>query len=526
MGPGVALAPGEHHGRPNRGAHTRHPARSETMSLPVRRLPAFLITGLLLTACGPRISDSVIQAAAGGGPATLAPSALSQVREAAAAGAAAAAPASGAAAVTTAPGTSNAGTTAAAPAPVAPGQTVAKPGAANPAAAAAAAAKPAVVPPGSAAAAGPACTKPGTPVNVGQVGTFSGVTGPAWTGGRTALAIWVKDINSRGGLACHPVQLFFGDDGGDPARAAALVAQFSRDDHVVAFVGGHDDFTMAGFKQAIESAKVPAVGGDVIAPEWYGSSEYLFPQGASIDDQVVGLLKQAVGLGKTKVGLLYCVEVKACTYLNQQAGTLAKAAGAQIVYSSAISLTQTDFTAQCQSAKTAGANQLALGMDGTAMARVARSCKAIGYQPLLTGIGGTLSPGQAKDPTLREFNLATSSGNAPWTDSSTPGLKAYHSALAKYAPGEEPSGSSVQMWSAAKLLEDAVGQLGAAAVSETLTAALVLDGLHKIHNDTLDGLSGPLTFNAGLPKSNGCVFFELLKPVGWTAPFAAKPFCR
>jgi branched-chain amino acid transport system substrate-binding protein len=327
-------------------------------------------------------------------------------------------------------------------------------------------------------------------------------------------------------LACHPVQLFFGDDGGDPARAAALVAQFSRDDHVIAFTGGHDDFTMAGFKQGLETAKVPAVGGEVIAPEWYGTSAYLFPQGASIDDQVIGLIKQAVGLGKTKVGLFYCVEVKVCTYLNQQAATLAKAAGAQIVYSSAISLTQTDFTAQCQSAKSAGADVLALGMDGTAMARVARSCKAIGYQPLLTGVGGTLSPGQAKDPTLREFNLATSSGNAPWTESSTPGLKAYQEAIARYAPGEETSGSSVQMWAGAKLLEAAVAQLGSAAVTETLTPALVLTGLHKIQNETLGGLSGPLTFGSGLPKSNGCVFFELLTPKGWSAPQGAKPICR
>ncbi|HEX3612768.1 MAG TPA: ABC transporter substrate-binding protein [Sporichthyaceae bacterium] len=508
------------------------------MRIHVRRLSVLLCTGLLLTACGPRISDSEIASAAGGGPATLAPTALNQVRAAAQAGAAAGAPAAGSAA---APAQAGAAAPAGATgtAPVSTGTTSTKPGAApaststttaaGPAKAAAAATKPEAGAAAAAkpAAAGPACTKAGTPVAVGQVGTFSGVTGPAWSGGRTSVAVWAKDINARGGLACHPVQLFFGDDGGDPARASALIAQFAHDDHVVAFIGGHDDFSMAGFKQGVETAKVPAVGGDVIAPEWYGSSEYLFPQGASVDDQVVGLLKQAVGLGKTKVGLLYCVEVKACTYLNQQAPALAKVANAQIVYTSAISLTQTDFTAQCQSAKSAGADQLALGMDGTAMARVARSCKAIGYQPLLTGIGGTLSPGQAKDPTLREFNLGTASGNAPWTESSTPGLKAYQDALVKYAPGEEPSGSSVQMWAAAKLLEAAVGKLGAAGVSDTLTPAMVLDGLHKIHNDTLDGLSGPLTFNSGgLAKSNGCVFFELLTQKGWTAPQGSKAICR
>ncbi len=37
-----------------------------------------------------------------------------------------------------------------------------------------------------------------------------------------------------------------------------------------------------------------------------------------------------VANGKSKVGLLYCVEVKACTYANQQLNNgLAKAAGAR-----------------------------------------------------------------------------------------------------------------------------------------------------------------------------------------------------
>jgi branched-chain amino acid transport system substrate-binding protein len=516
------------------------------------RVPVVLATGLLLlTACGPRISDAEIAANSGAGPATLAPSALTAIRDAAAAGAASSAPAPGAAAQAVAapaaqaqapaaasgPSAAGSTTTAAkaattaqaapAPAAVAGGRAAAKPATgAKPAAAAQA--KPVATAAGGAAApaaAAPACAKPGTPVNIGQVGTFSGVTGPAWTGGRTAVAVWAKDINARGGLACHPVQLFFGDDGGDPARANALVAQLSKDDHVVAFVGGHNDFSMAGFKQAIETAKVPAVGGDLIAPEWYGSSPYLFPQGASVEDQAVGIIKQNVTAGKSKVGLLYCVEVKACTYLNSISATLAKSANATIVYSSAISLTQTDFTAQCQSAKSAGADQLVLGMDGTAMARVARSCQAIGYQPVLGGLGGTISPGQAGDPTLRQFTLATASGTAPWTESSTPGLKAYQDAIARYAPGEATSGSSIQMWAAAKLLEAAVAKLGPAGVDATLTPAMVLDGLHQIRNETLGGLTGPLAFPAGLPKSSGCVFYELLTTKGWSAPVGAKPVC-
>jgi branched-chain amino acid transport system substrate-binding protein len=497
-----------------------------------RRVPALLTAGLLLlSACGTRASDAEIAAEAGGSPSSLSPAVLKQISDAAAAGAASAvgsagvaAPAAGAAAPAAAAGGTApaAGTTTAAAAttPVAgAAATTPKAGAKKNTVTAQSAAAPAAAP-GSPAA----CTKPGDPVAIGQVGTFSGVTGPAWSGGRTALAVWVKDINARGGLACHPVKLFFGDDAGDPARSSALISQFVKDDHVVAFTGGHNDFSMAGFKQGLESNKVPAVGGDLIAPEWYGASPYLFPQGASVEDQAEGIIKQNVVAGKTKAGLLYCVEIKACTHLNAVANDLAKKAGGTFVYSAAISLTQTDFTAQCQSAKSAGATQLLLGMDGTEMARVARSCQAIGYQPALGGLGGTISPGQSTDPTLRQFTLATATGIAPWTESSTPGLKEYQDAIAKYAPGEQTSGSSVQMWAAAKLLEAAVNKLGAAGQA-TLTSDLIIQGLHKIKNETLGGLSGPLTFGAGLPKSNGCAFYELLTAKGWAAPVGSKPIC-
>jgi branched-chain amino acid transport system substrate-binding protein len=493
-----------------------------------RRIPAILTAGLLLlSACGTRASDTQI-AAESGGTGSLTPAMLDQIKQAAAAGAASAVSAGGATAaapVAGAPAAETGGTAPASGAAAATGTSPAA-GAATATTPTKASAKKNPVTTQSAAAAGaPAtCTKQGDPVAIGQVGTFSGVTGPAWTGGRTALAIWVKDVNDRGGLACHPVKLYFGDDAGDPARSSALISQFVKDDHVIAFTGGHNDFSMAGFKQGLEANKVPAVGGDIIAPEWYGSSPYLFPQGASVDDQAVGIIKQNVAAGRTKAGLLYCVEVKACTYLNSVAKVLAKRAGATFDYSSAISLTQTDFTAQCQSAKSAGVTQLLLGMDGTEMARVARSCQAIGYQPAMGGLGGTISPGQSTDPTLRQFTLATATGTAPWTESSTPGLKAYQDAIAKYAPGEQTSGSSVQMWTAAKLVEAAVAELGSAAQG-TLTSAMIIDGLHKIHNNNLGGLTGPLTFGAGLPKSNGCVFYELLTTKGWSAPVGAKPVC-
>jgi branched-chain amino acid transport system substrate-binding protein len=258
--------------------------------------------------------------------------------------------------------------------------------------------------------------------------------------------------------------VFSRDDGGDPARAAALVRELQTQNKVVALVGNAVVFSVAGFRDAVEDLN-------------YGRSE---------------------GVRK---------------------------AGGEVVYDAAISLTQTDFTAQCQNAKNAGADQLVLGMDGSAMTRVARSCAALGYRPLPSGLGGTISSAQAADPNLRSFGLAVASGVAPWTETGTSGLKSYRDALARYAPSLQTDGPSIQAWTSGKLLEAAIAGVAAQAGSGPLSSALVLEGLGTVTKNDLGGLTAPITFtpNQKLAVSSGCVFYQLLTPQGWTAPKGSHP---
>ncbi len=484
------------------------------MSRRVRGAALAACLAVLLAGCGTRATDAEIEAGAGGGPVSLPESALAQLRDAipAATGApvddspAEAAPEAPAVATDSVPGAQSATT---ATAPDASADT-ARPRARAP------------------ATTGAACPTQGAPVNLGQVGTFSGISGSIAASGRTALAVWAKDINARGGLACHPVAIHSADDGGDPSRAAAKVNELISTRKIVALVASRVAFTVGGFRSAVEAAKIPAIGGELIVPDWHESA-WMFPQGASIDDQIIGFLRQGVQAGKTKVALLYCVEASVCSYANKSiSGGGAKSAGTEIVYSAPVSLTQTDFTAQCQNAKKAGADLLALGVDGSAMARVARSCAALGYRPLLGGIAGVISPAQAEDANLRAFGLVGSTGTAPWTENDTPGLRAYRTALAAYAPGLPPDGVSAGTWTAAALLEAAVAKLGAKARTQPLSTALILAGLGKIKNETLGGLTAGLTFTPGQKRatSSGCVFYELLTPQGWTAPRGSRPICR
>jgi branched-chain amino acid transport system substrate-binding protein len=198
-----------------------------------------------------------------------------------------------------------------------------------------------------------------------------------------------------------------------------------------------------------------------------------------------------------------------------------------MVYSSPVSLTQTDFTAQCQNAKSAGVQSFGMGVDGSAIARVARSCAAIGYFPQFASGGGVISPPQAKEPGIRRNTLTTSSGTAPWFLTDTPGQKEYAAALQRYSPGMEPDGNSMQAWASMKLVEAAVRNLGVEARAKPLLAADLITGLGKVKNETLDGLAPTFSFSPGqqaAPKLH-CVYFELLSDKGWTAPNGSKPVC-
>lgn len=366
------------------------------------------------------------------------------------------------------------------------------------------------------------------PVNLGQVGTFSGVVGAITASARTAAAVWAKDVNARGGLGCHPVRLYAKDDGGDPARAAAAVRGLIEQQRVAAFVGSIVTFSVAGFRPAVESAGVPAVGGDTVAPEWH-ESPLMYSQGPGTEDQLVLGVRASVLEGRGKIGILYCVEVATCAYATKflrDGG--AKAGGGELVFDEPISITQPDFTASCLNARKAGVETLILGMDGSSMTRLARSCATVGYRPLLLTGAATFTLKTTEDPNLRRFGMVTISPVAPWMATDTPGLRAFHRALDAYAPDLAPDGSAVIGWSSGKLLEAAVARLTARERASALTAEAIRAGLGRLRDETLDGLTTRLSFDpaVGHGVSSGCAYLVRLDESGWTAPRGSKPICR
>lgn len=371
------------------------------------------------------------------------------------------------------------------------------------------------------------CAGQGAPIVIGQVGSFSGLVGPVVGSGRTGLAVWARDVNARGGIACHPVQLYAQDDASDAAKSSQAVRDLVQHKGAVVLLGNFVPLSISGFRSGVESVKVPAIGGDLLAPDW-NQSQWLFPQGASIGGQIYGAAKQAVQQGHTKYAFLYCVESSICTNGYNEAtkkGRL-KAAGASVVYEAQVSLTANDYTAQCQGAKNAGADVVALAVDGSAMGRIARSCAAIGYRPPYTSASVAIGAAQSSDSNLQQNTLGIAAPVAPWTDTGNAAVRSYVAAMQRYAPNQRTDGPSIAAWASGKLLEAAIGKVAVDARKGPVSTALVLKGLGLIRSETLQGLIAPISFTAGkaTPQSI-CTFFLLLKPGGWTAPRGSAVQC-
>ncbi len=67
--------------------------------------------------------------------------------------------------------------------------------------------------------------------------------------------MWANYINSKGGLACHPISLTSVDDQSDGAKAAAAVNDLVQNKKAVALVGSMVPIDAAAYRSAIERTR-------------------------------------------------------------------------------------------------------------------------------------------------------------------------------------------------------------------------------------------------------------------------------
>jgi branched-chain amino acid transport system substrate-binding protein len=343
----------------------------------------------------------------------------------------------------------------------------------------------------------------GSTISLGNVGSYSGVIGAVFAGAEPALGVWQDYVNAHGGLNGHPVHIYFADDGGDPSTSVSEVEQEVTQDHVIAFVGNFYPLTVNASEPYLLQQNIPVIGGDSNANEWW-QSPVLFPQGSgalnpSIEAEFT--IGAAVARGYNKMAVLYCVEDPGCaTTVSAFEKPGSAVDGATTVYSSSISLTQPDFTAQCVDAKQSGATFVYFAGDSDSLNRMVGDCVAQGYNPIYDIDSLAVTSDLTSDPHLD--GLLAGQSDFPWVDSFTPAQTTYQQAMKTYAPSLQGSASTAAEWTAGMLVVAADKD-----ITSTPTSAEFFEGLWSIKDDNLGGLAPPLTFTQNAPATPSYCFF-------------------
>jgi branched-chain amino acid transport system substrate-binding protein len=223
-----------------------------------------------------------------------------------------------------------------------------------------------------------------------------------------------------------------------------------------------------------------------------------FQSGGSFTPASAGGFVDAVrDTGFKKLGLIYCIEATPCVQMHKQFANVVAAAGGQDVFQQGVSLTQSDYTAECQNLKNAGAQIVGLFVDAASQQRFARSCVSIGYKPVLETGGLSVSPAVINDPNIQALTQYVGNINSPYKATGTPALDTLHQAFKTYTGADVPDQPSVIGWSAGMLFKGAIDSLDAATARSPISTAMVLDGLYGLKDKTLGGLAPPLKFTRG-----------------------------
>jgi branched-chain amino acid transport system substrate-binding protein len=356
-----------------------------------------------------------------------------------------------------------------------------------------------------------------SPVVIGNVGEYSGVVGSIFPGGPAAMQAWAQAANTRGGLNGHPVKVVAADDGSDPARGLSLVKQMVEGQGAIALAGSMIPLSFPGIRPYLDQKGIPLVGGDVTLAEWI-QDPLIFPMGTDVTSISVGAVNLITAGGLNKLAIVYCGESPSCKALADAAGSKPPP-GVQTVYTAQISIAQTDFTTECLTAKSKGAQAIFVAADANSVIRVGRSCAQQQYKPRYGTASIAVGPQLAADPNMN--GLIAPVNNAPWFLSNTPGTREFATAMRTYAPGAPLSAPAASMYASGLLLEASASRLGPTARSADLIA-----GLSSQHNQTLNGLAPSLSFSPGQPSGPiKCYFVVAVQNGQWVAPNGATPQC-
>jgi branched-chain amino acid transport system substrate-binding protein len=343
-------------------------------------------------------------------------------------------------------------------------------------------------------------------VEAGPLGTISGPAAPA-------IRAWVADVNARGGLAGHPVRVILADDGGDPARAQAVVRQMVERDKVVAFLYPYAIGTLVPVLPYLEEKGIPVLG-QMGAETLADYSAAVFQPFMAADKGTAWgfMLSLAAQTDKKKIGILWCREVAACSLVKDGIRKLSGYKGLEVVYDAQISFAQPDYTAEVLRAQQAGVEILMTFADIATVNRVAQSSHRQNYHPIQSATHN-MQHSEALNYAEELDGLLTYSRIPPFN---SPKMAAYMKAMRTYQP-KAPIG---ELGGAAYVMGQLVEAKIAPLLDDDPSPAEITEAMYTLKNETLGGLLPGITFPRQKDRStvNLCVIPVTFKDKKFLTP--------
>jgi branched-chain amino acid transport system substrate-binding protein len=337
---------------------------------------------------------------------------------------------------------------------------------------------------------------------------------------------WVAYTNNNGGINGHPVQIENQIETGNLGVALQDVQKLV-DDGAIAILD-KDVGDDAAWVDYIKGKGIP-----VFANAFPSLAMAKNPQAFSTAVSFAGIgfqiASSALKVGGPKLGILYCVEAPQCAQIVPAVQAAAGPMGVNVAFTSKISSSSPNYTAPCLALKDAGVETVYIASSGSVPLSVAASCHQQGYDPHYIGLDAGFSNAFAKAPGMQ--NMIGIVSNLPWTVTSVPGAKKMHDAVDQFAPGLFDDANfneqAVVMWSLAQLIKEAA-EAGAVGTTNPMTPQALLDGVYKLHQTDIEGLTPKLTFTQGQTQilQQTCFFWMVPKDSGWDTPYGLTPTCQ
>jgi branched-chain amino acid transport system substrate-binding protein len=303
--------------------------------------------------------------------------------------------------------------------------------------------------------------RPGNEVLVG--GAISQTGRYAEPAGRqvNSIKLWVDEVNARGGMLGHKVNLILLDDKSDTQTSIKLYEKLITEDKVDLVLGPYSSGITEAVANVTERYKMPFVAyGAASSPIWEKGRRYIFNIVAIAEDYQKGAVHLAKQIGVKKAAI-----VGEDSLFPRQSGKgakdWAKKLGIDIVLEENYPLKQTDFTALLQKIRAAGAEAVFSNSYFADAAAQVRQMRELNINLKL--YASTVGPGLPKfaeqlGPTA-EYVLGFSQWEPLPHVFKHPGMKEYIAAYEKRF-GEKPNYHAGGTYGALQVTEAAVKKAG------------------------------------------------------------------